>query len=180
TTLDLDLQQLAEATINHQLERLEKIYRGKATPQAALVALDPQTGRVLAMVGGSNYALSQLNRATDARRQPGSVFKPVVYAAALENGISPLALSLDAPREFAYDLHSKYRPANYGGGFSMRDVTLRTGLVHSLNVVTVDAALRTGLDRVATLAERLGLPRPQAYPSLALGTTEATPLEVAT
>jgi penicillin-binding protein 1B len=180
TTIDLELQRVAEESINNQLARLEKVFKGKRHPQAALVALDPKTGHVLAMVGGASYAGSQLNRATDARRQPGSVFKPVVYAAALENGISPLALSLDAPREFTYDQHSKYRPANYGGGFSMHDVTLRTGLVHSLNVVTVDAAMRTGLDCVASLAERLGLPRPQAYPSLALGTTEATPLEVAT
>jgi penicillin-binding protein 1B len=180
TTIDLELQRVAEEAVNSQLARLEKVFKGKRHPQAALVALDPKTGHVLAMVGGSSYADSQLNRATDARRQPGSVFKPVVYAAALENGISPLLLSLDAPREFAYDLHSKYRPSNYGGGFSMHDVTLRTGLVHSLNVVTVDVALRAGLDRVASLAERLGLPKPQAYPSLALGTTEATPLEVAT
>ncbi|MDQ3918671.1 MAG: PBP1A family penicillin-binding protein, partial [Acidobacteriota bacterium] len=180
TTLDLDLQKAAEESIKNQLARLEKVFRGKRRPQAALVALDPRNGRVLAMVGGDSYAESQLNRATDALRQPGSVFKPVVYAAAVEAGISPLTLSSDAPREFTYDGGSKYRPANYGGAFSMRDVTLRTGLVRSLNVVTVDAAMRTGLTRVAALAERLGLPRPQAYPSLALGTTEATPLEVAT
>ncbi|HEX3561110.1 MAG TPA: PBP1A family penicillin-binding protein [Pyrinomonadaceae bacterium] len=180
TTLDLDLQQIAEESINNQLARLEKVFKGRRRPQAALVALDPRTGHVLALVGGDSYAGSQLNRATDALRQPGSVFKPVVYAAALESGISPLTLSTDAPREFTYDGGAKYRPANYGGSFSMHDVTLRTGLVHSLNVVTVDAALRTGLARVAALAERLGLPRPQAYPSLALGTTEATPLEVAT
>ncbi|MDQ5837549.1 MAG: PBP1A family penicillin-binding protein [Acidobacteriota bacterium] len=180
TTLDLDLQKAAEESIKNQLARLEKVFKGKKRPQAALVALDPRNGRVLAMVGGDSYAESQLNRATDALRQPGSVFKPVVYAAAVEAGISPLTLSSDAPREFTYDGGSKYRPANYGGAFSMRDVTLRTGLVRSLNVVTVDAAMRTGLTRVAALAERLGLPRPQAYPSLALGTTEATPLEVAT
>ena len=179
TTIDLELQRLAEDAIARQTERLEKVFKGRR-PQAALVALDPRTGRVLAMVGGTSYAESQLNRATDARRQPGSVFKPVVYAAAMEGGISPLTLSTDAPREFTYDVRAKYRPANYGGGFSMRDVTLRTGLVRSLNVVTVDVALRTGLTRVATLAERLGLPKPEAYPSLALGTTEATPLEVAT
>jgi penicillin-binding protein 1B len=179
TTIDLELQKLAEDAIARQTERLEKVFKGRR-PQAALVALDPRTGRVLAMVGGTSYAESQLNRVTDARRQPGSVFKPVVYAAAMEGGISPLTLSTDAPREFTYDVRAKYRPANYGGGFSMRDVTLRTGLVRSLNVVTVDVALRTGLTRVATLAERLGLPKPEAYPSLALGTTEATPLEVAT
>jgi penicillin-binding protein 1B len=180
TTLDLDLQRAAEEAIGRQVERLAKVFKGKRRPQAALVALDPRTGHVLAMVGGTSYAESQLNRATDARRQPGSVFKPVVYAAAMEAGISPMTLSTDAPREFAYDGRARYRPANYGGGFSMRDVTLRTGLVHSLNVVTVDVAMRAGLTRVASLAERLGLPKPQAYPALALGTTEATPLEVAT
>ncbi|MGB8507086.1 MAG: PBP1A family penicillin-binding protein, partial [Pyrinomonadaceae bacterium] len=179
TTIDLELQKLAEAAVGHQLERLDKVFKGKRAPQAALVALDPRTGDVLAMVGGRTYNESQLNRATDARRQPGSVFKPVVYAAAMEAGISPLSLSLDAPREFTYDVHARYRPSNYGGGFSMHDVTLRHALVHSLNVVTVDTALRTGLTRVAALAENLGLPRPESYPSLALGTTEATPLEVA-
>ena len=180
TTLDLDLQRVAEEAVGRQVERLEKVFKGKRRPQAALVALDPRNGHVLAMVGGTSYAASQLNRATDARRQPGSVFKPVVYAAALESGISPLTLSLDAPREFTYDVRARYRPANYGGAFSMRDVTLRAGLVRSLNVVTVDVALRAGLTRVASLAERLGLPRPKPFPALALGTTEATPLEVAT
>jgi penicillin-binding protein 1B len=180
TTLDLDLQRVAEEAVSRQVERLEKVFKGKRKPQAALVALDPRNGHVLAMVGGTSYAESQLNRVTDARRQPGSVFKPVVYATALESGISPLTLSTDAPREFTYDVRARYRPANYGGGFSMRDVTLRTGLVRSLNVVTVDVAMRAGLTRVASLAEKLGLPKPKAYPSLALGTTEATPLEVAT
>jgi penicillin-binding protein 1B len=180
TSLDLDLQRVAEEAVGRQVERLEKVFKGKRRPQAALVALDPRSGQVLAMVGGTSYAESQLNRATDARRQPGSVFKPVVFAAALESGISPLTLSADAPREFSYDTRARYRPANYGGGFSMRDVTLRTGLVRSLNVVTVDVAMRAGLTRVATLAERLGLPRPRPYPALALGTGEATPLEVAT
>ncbi|HEY0169693.1 MAG TPA: PBP1A family penicillin-binding protein [Pyrinomonadaceae bacterium] len=180
TTLDLDLQRAAEEAVGRQVERLEKVFKGRRRPQASLVALDPKTGHVLAMVGGTSYAESQLNRATDARRQPGSVFKPVVFAAALESGVSPLTLSSDAPREFTYDVRSRYRPANYGGGFSMRDVTLRAGLVRSLNVVTVDAAMRVGLTRVAALAQRLGLPKPQAYPSMALGTAEATPLEVAT
>jgi penicillin-binding protein 1B len=180
TTIDLDLQQLAETTIRSQLERLDKVYKGrKGTPEAALVALDPKTGHVLAMVGGRNYAVSQLNRATDARRQPGSVFKPIVYAAALESGLSPLSLYADEPREFIYDRRSKYKPANYGDTYSMHDVTMRTGLIKSLNVVTVDVAMRTGLERVARMADGFGLPKPEAYPALALGTTEATPLEVA-
>lgn len=179
TTLDLDLQQLAEDAIRHQLERLDKVYKGKATPQAAFVALDPKTGNVLAMVGGRDYAISQLNRATDALRQPGSVYKPIVYSAALESFVSPVEMFKDAPQQFVYDGKVKYSPANYGGGYSMRDVTMRTGLVKSLNVVTVDVAMRTGLARIARYAENFGLQRPQPYPALALGTTEATPLQLA-
>jgi len=178
TTIDLELQQIAETAIKRQLSELEKVQPGKK-PQAALVALDPTTGNVLAMVGGRDYAESQLNRVTDALRQPGSTFKPFVYAAALEDGMSPVQTFLDAPREFVYDRNKIYKPANYGGGYSMGDVTMRTGLVKSLNVVTVDVALRTGLARIANLAQRFGLPRPERYPALALGTEEVTPLQLA-
>jgi penicillin-binding protein 1B len=180
TTIDLDLQHVAEAAIKRQLDRLDVVHKNRAAkPQAALVALDPKTGNVLAMVGGRDYAESQLNRATDARRQPGSTFKPFVYAAALEDGMSPVQTFADAPREFVYDHNKVYRPANFGGGYSMSEVTMRTGLVKSLNVVTVDVALQTGLARIANLAEKFGLPRPERYPSLALGTKEVTPLELA-
>lgn len=180
TTIDLDLQQAAESALSRQLDRLDTGEKGRARkPQAALVALDPKTGNVLAMVGGRDYAESQLNRATDARRQPGSTFKPFVYAAALEDGMSPVQMFTDAPRDFIYDRNKIYRPANYGGGYTMRDVTMRTGLVKSLNVVTVDVALQTGLARIANLAQQFGLPRPERYPSLALGTKEVTPLELA-
>jgi penicillin-binding protein 1B len=180
TSIDLELQRMAEAAIKKQLDRLDQTYKNRdAKPQAALVALDPHTGAVLAMVGGRDYAKSQLNRATDARRQPGSTFKPFVYAAALEAGMSPVQMFADAPREFIYDQNKVYRPANFGGGFSLRDVTMRTGLVKSLNVVTVDVALQTGLARIANLAEQFGLPKPERYPALALGTTEVTPLQLA-
>ena len=180
TTIDLGLQELAESALRKQLERLDSVYRdGGAKPQAALVALDPHTGEVLAMVGGRDYARSQLNRVTDARRQPGSTFKPFVYAAAIEDGMSPVQLFMDAPREFVYDRDKIYRPANYGGGYSMRDVPMRTGLVKSLNVVTVDVALQTGLARIANLAAAFGLPKPERYPALALGTEEVTPLQLA-
>ncbi|HVF21889.1 MAG TPA: PBP1A family penicillin-binding protein, partial [Pyrinomonadaceae bacterium] len=180
TTIDLELQDLAERALNKQLDRLDSIYAKRDTrPQAALVALDPHTGNVLAMVGGRDYATSQLNRATDARRQPGSTFKPFVYAAAVEDGMSPVRLFMDAPREFVYDRTGTYRPANYGGGYSMGEVTMRTGLVRSLNVVTVDVALQTGLARIANLAAAFGLPKPERYPALALGTEEATPLQLA-
>jgi penicillin-binding protein 1B len=180
TTIDLELQQSAEQALQHQLEQLERSYNGRGErPHAALVALDPHTGNILAMVGGRNYAESQLNRATDAKRQPGSTFKPFVYAAALEDGMSPVQTFLDAPREFIYDRTQVYKPANYGGGYSMHDVTLRTALVKSLNVVTVDVALQTGLARISNLATRFGLPKPERYPSLALGTEEVTPLQLA-
>ena len=180
TTIDLDLQQLAEAAVKKQLTRLDAINKNRnVKPQAALVALDPRTGNVVAMVGGRDYAGSQLNRAVDARRQPGSTFKPFVYAAALEDGMSPVQQFADAPREFLYDRNKVYRPANFGGGYSMRDVNMRDGLVKSLNVVTVDVAMRTGLARIANLAAKFGLPRPERYPSLALGTEEVTPLQLA-
>jgi penicillin-binding protein 1B len=180
TTIDLELQQWAEQALQHQLDRLAGTYNGRdQKPQAALVALDPHTGNILAMVGGRSYAESQLNRATDAKRQPGSTFKPFVYAAALEDGMSPVQTFMDAPREFVYDRTQVYKPANYGGGYSMQDVTMRTGLVKSLNVVTVDIALQTGLARIANLATRFGLPKPERYPSLALGTEEVTPLQLA-
>jgi len=178
TTIDPDLQTAAENALNHQLALLEKSGRQRAQLQGAMVALDPRTGQVLAMVGGRSYAESQLNRATDAKRQPGSVFKPFVYAAAFEAGISPLSIYSDAPQTFEYD-HATYSPANYGKAYSMHDVLLREGLVRSLNVVTVDLAMRTGLAKVASTAARFGLPRPNGYPSMALGTSEATPLQMA-
>lgn len=180
TTLELDLQSLAADALKRQLDRLDEVYRPRGLkPQAALVALDPRTGNVLAMIGGRDYAASQLNRATDAERQPGSVFKPFVYATALESGMSPLQMFRDAPQEFTYARTQKYRPSNYGGAFSMRDVPMRTGLIKSLNVVTVDVAMQTGLARIANTAQRFGLPRPKPFPALALGTTEITPLQIA-
>ena len=180
TTIDLELQQAAEDALKNQLKRLDATYKSPAhEPQAALVAIDAHNGNILAMVGGRRYAESQLNRATDAQRQPGSTFKPFVYAAALEDGLSPVQMFMDAPREFTYDRNKIYRPSNYGGGYSMSEVTLRTGLVKSLNVVTVDIALQTGLARIANLATRFGLPKPERYPALALGTEEVTPLQLA-
>jgi len=180
TTIDLDLQKLAEAALKRQLDHLDAVYKNAlAKPQAALVALDPHTGNVLAMVGGRDYTSSQLNRATDAHRQPGSTFKPFVYAAALEDGMSPVEMFTDAPREFVYDRNKTYRPVNFGGSYSMRDVPMRAGLVNSLNTVTVAVALQTGLARIANLSQSFGLPRPERYPALALGTSEVTPLQLA-
>lgn len=182
TTLDLNLQQAASQAIQTSLPRLQKLLGKRAaqgSPQVALVALNPQTGAVLALVGGNDYATSQLNRVTDAQRQPGSVFKPVVYAAALTHGITPATTYVNARRSFEYGQQAVYQPENFGRSYSGEPVTLRESLVRSLNVVTVEAALEIGLNNVASMAQRLGLPRPQAYPSLALGAFEATPLEIA-
>lgn len=182
TTLDLDLQQAANEVLQKHLAQLDKIVgkRSKgAKPEAAMVALDPQTGEILAMVGGRDYATSQLNRVTDAKRQPGSIFKPIVYAAALSSGISPTTTFLDAPQEFEFSYKAVYKPRNFGHTYSHQSVMLREGIIRSLNVVTVDAARQAGLGNVAEFAARAGLPRPEIYPSMALGAFEATPLEVA-
>jgi penicillin-binding protein 1B len=182
TSLDPDLQQAANLVVRDRLAKLDKLFAGRAPDgrlQAALIAIDPHTGEILALVGGRDYTTSQLNRVTDARRQPGSVFKPVVYAAALKNGILPTATFTDAPREFNFGYKAVYRPQNYGRSYSNQSVLLRDGIVRSLNVVAVEAALQVGLGNVAAMAELLGLPRPQLYPSMALGAFEATPLEIA-
>ena len=194
TTIDMDLQRAADKAVNDTLTSLDQIFAKRkknpvpaGTLQAALIALNAKTGEILAMVGGRDYGRSQLNRAVDANRQPGSVFKPIVYATALnsaydenaEEKITAASLFLDAPETFMYGRGQTYSPENFGKAYSNRDVSLREGLVHSLNVVTVRIAEQVGYPKIARLAEKLGLPRPQPFPALALGTAEATPLEIA-
>jgi penicillin-binding protein 1B len=194
STIDMELQQAAERAVTQNLAALDKAFSGNkknpippGTLQAALVAMNPKTGEIYAMVGGRDYGASQLNRATEAKRQPGSVFKPIVYAAAIESafgGNAPEALTavtpfLDAPETFAIRTGEVYEPDNYGKSYSNRPVPMREGLVKSLNVVTVRVADRIGLGQVQQVAVKLGLPRPPPYLATALGTTEATPLEVA-
>lgn len=182
TSIDPELQKSATQVINTHLENINKLVakRNKGEkPEAALIAIDPHTGRILAMVGGRDYSSSQLNRVTDAMRQPGSVFKPFVYAAALANGVSPATMFDNSPQEFQYGQKAVYKPGNFHGSYSNQPVMLREGIVRSSNVVTVAAALRVGLGRVAEMAKRAGLPIPNIYPSMALGAFEATPMEVA-
>lgn len=179
TTIDPQLQEMAENSVNKKLAGLDKAFAKKGlSPQAALVAIDPRNGHVLAMVGGRDYAASQLNRATEARRQPGSTFKPFVYATALEQGKLPTSVVYDQPMAFNVD-RKPYKPANYGNSYAMGEITLKTALAKSSNVAAVELALESGLQRVAGTAEKLGLNRPEAYPSMALGTEEITPLELA-
>jgi penicillin-binding protein 1B len=160
--------------------------KNEPVPQAqvALVALDPRTGEIRALVGGRDYGQSQLNRAL-SRRQPGSAFKPFVFAAAFDNAIegltpvvTPLTVVKDEPTTFLFD-GKEYTPNNYGEKF-YGDVTLRDALTHSLNVATVRVAEMVGYQHVVDVARQMGLdPRIQATPAVALGAYEMSPLEVA-
>ena len=189
TTIDMDLQRAAYAALTKQLAALDKIEKKRFEPgtlQAALVAMNARTGEIVAMVGGRDYTKSQLDRATTALRQPGSVFKPWVYATALNTAYDPVprvitaaTTYMDEPKTFMFD-NQEYSPGNFGEKYSNQPVTLRDGLVHSLNVVTVDVAMEVTIGRVMNLAAKAGLPKPaRAYPAMALGTNEATPLQVA-
>ena len=189
TTIDMDLQRAAYAAVTKQMAALDKIQSKRFEPgtlQAALIAMNAKTGEIVAMVGGRDYSKSQLNRATDAFRQPGSVFKPFVYATALNTAfdpvprvITPATTYMDEPKTFTYD-NQEYSPGNFGESYSHEPVTLRDGLVHSLNVVTVEVAMEVTIGRVMNLAAKAGLPKPpRSYPAMALGTSEATPLQIA-
>jgi penicillin-binding protein 1A len=123
--------------------------------QGGLVAMDPHTGRVLAMVGGFSYGQSEFNRSTQAMRQPGSSFKPFVYAAALDNGYTPASVVMDAPIEIVSG-GQVWRPQNYGGG-SAGPSTLRLGIEKSRNLMTIRLADDMGMNLVAEYAERFGI-----------------------
>ena len=187
TTLDLRLQRLAETSIHEGLVQIAD-RRGELAgprPQAALVAVDPRTGAIKALVGGGSYRDSQFNRALRARRQPGSIVKPFVYLSAFERArrdptFSFTAASLidDTPTTFLFDGRG-WRPSNYGGVYD-GPITARMALARSRNVAAVKVAERTGLEQVAELwAAASGSVTPPPYPTLALGVFEATPLQVA-
>jgi penicillin-binding protein 1A len=148
--------------------------------EGALVAMDPHTGRVLAMVGGFSYGNSQFNRAVQALRQPGSSFKPIVYAAALDNGYSPASVLLDAPIEFKLQNGDIYKPKNYEKNF-FGPSTLRRGIEQSRNTMTVRLADDLGMTKIADLAQRLGIYEKMPNQlSMALGAGETTLLKMTT
>lgn len=180
TTIDTQLQKIAEKSVADEVAKLDKIYAKKGKKiQASLVALNPKTGQILALVGGRDYRESQFNRATDAMRQPGSVFKPFIYATALERGMMPMKTYSDSKTEFNFDNGKPYVPANYGNSYSNSTITMKTALAKSSNVVAVKAALDVGLKSVAGKAKEFGFEKIEAYPSMALGTMEVTPLQLA-
>lgn len=188
TTLDLPLQRFAEAAVRRGLARLERHGpRPRTEPgerlEAVLIALDPATGHLLALVGGREYRTSPFNRALFARRQPGSAFKPFVYAAALmarSGGPTLTAASLvdDTPLTLA-TATGPWSPRNYQDRYEGR-VTVRRALEQSLNAATVRIAQEVGLDRVVRTARALGIRSAlQPLPAAALGAFEVTPLELA-
>jgi penicillin-binding protein 1B len=201
TTLDPDLQKAAAQSVEMGIKlvdeqvkkmRTRRVKVGKKFettvepgPQAqvALVALDPHTGAVLALVGGRDYGWSQLNHAT-AKRPTGSIFKPFVYAAAMNtaldgspNVITPTSTVMDEPSTFAYG-DQIYEPRNYKEDYK-GEVTLRYALAYSLNNATVKVAEEVGYDKVADLARSAGITSVKATPAMALGSYDASPLDMA-
>ncbi len=189
TTLDLHLQRLAQDVVATGVADIEARFakRGvKRGPlQAALVAVDPRTGDILAMVGGRSYQRSQYNRATTAKRQPGSTFKPFVYLAAFDlaaregrHDLSPATVLSDEPATFLVN-GEEWSPRNYDGEFGGA-ITARRALALSRNLATIQMAELTGHQHIASLWRSIKpgfTARP--YPSIALGVFEATPLDMA-
>jgi penicillin-binding protein 1B len=191
TALDMRLQRIAQEVVRTGIEELEAKYprlRRKQPEehlQACLIVIQPQTGEIRAMVGGRDYQTSQFNRATQAHRQPGSVFKPIVYLTALarererrEGQFLPTSFVEDAPFTWFAD-GQEWSPGNYNNRY-MGEVTLRRALEMSLNAATARIAREIGIEPIRETAQLLGFvsPLPQ-YPSLVLGAAEVTPLEIA-
>jgi penicillin-binding protein 1B len=201
TTIDPALQRIATSVVESGMKDVDKLLAARyarwrrelarkkskeqaPTPQVALIALDPRTGAIKALVGGRDYGQSQLNHAL-ARRQPGSSFKPFVYAAAFDNavdGVNPVVTTattiVDEPTTFEFD-GQEYTPNNFGEKF-MGTVTVRDALTHSLNVATVKVAELIGYGRVVQVARQMGLGNNiQPTPAVALGAYEMTPIDVA-
>jgi penicillin-binding protein 1B len=193
STLDFDLQQVAVEAVQEEMQQLDaqlRRRRGKKNagqfPQVALVAMDPYSGDIRALVGGRSYTSSQLNHAL-AKRQPGSSFKPFVYAAALNqavtsNGkgevITAASSFLDEPTTFTFNKQI-YEPANYHDAYHGQ-VTVREALAKSMNIPTIKVAEKIGYEKVADLVRSAGIRSPvMGTPSLALGSYEVMPLELA-
>jgi len=190
TALDMHLQRLAEQTLQAGLADLEKRYprlhadKPADQLQGCLIAIQPQTGAIKAMMGGRDYRFTQFNRCTQALRQPGSVFKPFTYLAAFEqtrhsdHPILPTTRIDDEPFEWAFDTQV-WTPANYKKHY-FGEVTVREALEFSLNAATARLAHEIGLPPIIDMARHMGITSPlPPYPSVVLGAAEVTPFEVA-
>ncbi|HYD50682.1 MAG TPA: PBP1A family penicillin-binding protein [Terriglobales bacterium] len=192
TSLDPYLQHVAEDVVSRGIADLEKRYARlrsadpKTQLQTCLVVIEPQTGAIKAMIGGRGYRQTQFNRCTQARRQPGSVFKPFTFIAAFEqsrNGgdvITPTSRIEDAPFTWSFDQRRQsWTPANYKKQY-YGTVTARVALEKSLNAATTRLAHEVGLSSIIEVAHRMGIESPlPPYPSIVLGSAEVTPFEVA-
>lgn len=183
TTLDTRVQNAAEKALKRGLTKLEqslptlKRLDPARQLQGAVVVIQPKTGFVLAMVGGRDYSISQYNRVTQSRRQPGSAFKPFVYLAALDT-LTPASRLSSVPQTYQID-DKAWTPENFSEDTDL-DVSMRTALATSNNRATVDMAMRVGLDAIVNLVARFQFTTPiKPYPSLALGAFEVVPIELA-
>ncbi|MBA3672883.1 MAG: PBP1A family penicillin-binding protein, partial [Gemmatimonadaceae bacterium] len=181
TTLDLPAQRSADRAILRQASMISREYAGrrnKEVVQGALVALDVRTGDIRALVGGRR-SRGGFNRAFNAKRQPGSAFKPFVYAAAMRAGMTPVTLVDDSPVEVAQG-RSVWRPSNYEGDY-LGTITLTKALAVSSNAAAVRVSQTVGIANVITAARRNGIISPLSqFPAMALGAVEVTPLELVT
>ncbi|WP_373533803.1 transglycosylase domain-containing protein [Microcoleus sp.] len=181
TTIDLKMQRIAEETVKAWHDRLsyQGLFYSRDEGQIALAAVDPRTHFVKAMVGGVDYEKSQFNRAIQARRQPGSSFKPFIYYAAFASGkYTPDSIVYDSPVGYR-DGDGYYYPQNYGGGFSGA-VSIRRALESSLNIPAVKLGQEVGLNKVIEICRTLGIRSPmEPVISLPLGAVDLTPLEMA-
>jgi penicillin-binding protein 1A len=198
TTLDMDLQQIAERALEKNLTDLETelkskethenyavpaadaLHAGFSTPylQGAVVGIDPRTGAVRALVGGRDWNHSNFNRATQARRQAGSAFKPFVYTAAIDNGFHPTDIIVDEPVSFPAGDGTLYQPGNYDRTFR-GPVTLRYALQQSINIPAIKLLRKVGTSLVSSYARRMGIRSPIGQNlSIALGSSEVTLIEL--
>lgn len=172
TTLDAEMQKKAEAAIKKYMPK------DNMDLQTALVAIDPTTGEVKAMVGGRVYAKSQFNRVF-SQRQPGSSFKPILYLTALQNGFTPLTMMKSEPTIFSYDNGKEYIPRNFGNHYAHEFIPMQQAIATSDNIFAVKTIETIGPAKVAEQAKALGITSPmQPVPSLALGTSPVSPFEL--
>ncbi|MBI2219922.1 MAG: PBP1A family penicillin-binding protein [Acidobacteria bacterium] len=173
TTFDPELQDLAERAVQQGLARVSR----RRDLQAALVAIDPRTGDILALVGGRDFSTSQFNRAVRSRRQPGSAFKPFVYAAALSRGYSPVSV-LQGLSSIPPQGPDEWSPRNASDDSNADELTIRAAIVESDNRAATAMQQKIGARPVLRLADALGMRDLPDVPSLALGSGEVTPLEL--
>lgn len=174
TTIDLDMQAIAERTVSEHLRKYHEL-------QVALVALDPRTGEIKAMVGGKDYRTNQFNRVLSATRQPGSAFKPVVYLTAILTGKTALSKHRSEPAVFVFDNGKQtYTPKNFGNQYADDWVDMRYAIAHSDNIYAVKTLQQSGAEKVIALSRKLGINAAmKPLPSLALGAFPVSPLEMA-